>query len=145
MLLTPKDCFAVFGDPNSKDFQSKFLMTWDIPADIQAAVGLPDKLYCHRSIVPYLEAAFRDMMKQGLKFKTFDGCWNIRKMRGLEDMSIHSWALAIDVDAAWNGLGKVPTIDKRIVICFTSNGFDWGGSWQRKDGMHFQLKKELIV
>jgi hypothetical protein len=54
-------------------------------------------------------------------------------------MSLHSWGIAIDVNAAWNGLGKEPTLTPEFVKCFTDAGFDWGGTWKRKDGMHFQL------
>jgi len=31
-------------------------------------------------------------------------------------------------------------MSKELVSCFTDAGFDWGGTWERKDGMHFQLK-----
>ena len=73
------------------------------------------------------------------ELKTWDGCFNIRRKRGLTSMSLHSWGIAIDVNAAWNGLNKTPTLTPGFVKCFTDNGFDWGGTWQRKDGMHFQL------
>jgi hypothetical protein len=33
-----------------------------------------------------------------------------------------------------------PKLSAGFVKCFTDNGFEWGGYWQRKDGMHFQLK-----
>ena len=55
-------------------------------------------------------------------------------------MSLHSWGIAIDVNAAWNQLNMTPTLSPEFVKCFIDAGFDWGGTWQRKDGMHFQLK-----
>ena len=68
-------------------------------------------------------------------------CFNIRGKRGNADsMSLHSWGVAIDVNAAWNGFGKKPTLSKEFVKCFTDAGFDWGGLWAKPDGMHFQLK-----
>ena len=76
------------------------------------------------------------------ELKTWDGCFNVRKKRGLKSLSLHSWAIAIDVNAAWNGLGKEPTLSKGFVKCFTDAGFDWGGNWKnRLDGMHFQLNR----
>ena len=56
-------------------------------------------------------------------------------------MSLHSWGIAIDVNAAWNGLDKTPVLSAGFVKCFTDAGFDWGGRWTRKDGMDFQLAK----
>jgi hypothetical protein len=56
-------------------------------------------------------------------------------------MSLHSWGIAVDVNAFSNGLGKEPTLSAGFVKCFTDAGFDWGGVWKRKDGMHFQLAK----
>ena len=75
------------------------------------------------------------------ELKTFDGCFNIRKKRGLGSMSLHAWGLAIDVNAAWNGLNVTPVLSAGFVKCFTDAGFEWGGTWTRKDGMHFQLSK----
>jgi hypothetical protein len=47
----------------------------------------------------------------------------------------------VDVNAFENGLNQISKLSKEFVECFTSSGFDWGGCWQRKDGMHFQLNK----
>ena len=68
-------------------------------------------------------------------------CFNIRQKRGSKATSLHSWGVAIDVNAAWNGFGKKPTLSAGFVKCFTDAGFDWGGTWSKPDGMHFQLKK----
>ena len=77
--------------------------------------------------------------KRDHELKTFDGCFNIRKKRGLTSMSLHSWGVAIDVNAAWNGLGKPSTLTPEFVKCFTDAGFEWGGNWTRTDPMHFEI------
>ena len=60
----------------------------------------------------------------------------------MASLSLHSWGIAIDVNAFENGLGKEPKLSKKFVKCFTDNGWDWGGLWvSRPDGMHFQLSK----
>ena len=56
-------------------------------------------------------------------------------------MSLHSWGIAIDVNAFENGLNQIPKLSPGFVKCFTDAGFEWGGTWKRKDGMHFQLAK----
>ena len=56
--------------------------------------------------------------------------------------SVHSWGLALDLNAAWNAWGNPPTFSEAFVRCFTECGFEWGGLWtpdRYRDGMHFQL------
>ena len=81
------------------------------------------------------------VIDRGLKetITSWDGCFNIRKKRGATSSSLHSWGLAIDINAAYNQFGKQPKMDLRLLKCFTDNGFDWGGYWRKPDGMHFQL------
>lgn len=82
---------------------------------------------------------------QAQKLHVFSGCWNIRSKRGGSTASVHSWAMAVDIAAPWNGLGKTPgynkysfTNDSLIVKAFKEEGWIWGGDWKRADGMHFQ-------
>lgn len=139
-MVTPKDCMTKYGDPNDKKVQSKWMTIWDVPEELEIGV-IPKRIYCNKDLIGPLEKAFRNLIEQGCvgELKTWDGCFNIRKMRGLNSMSLHSWAIALDVNAFENGLGKEPKLSKKFVKCFTDAGFDWGGGWTRKDGMHFQL------
>lgn len=137
-MVTPKDCLAKYGPPEKENNMT----LWDVPTDLEIGV-IPKRLYCNKDIVGPLQHAFTHLIDRGCvaELKTFDGCFNIRKQRGASSQSLHSWGIAIDVNAAWNGLGIVPVLSPEFVACFTDAGFDWGGSWQRLDGMHFQLSK----
>jgi len=139
-MLTSKDCLARYGDPEKNEL--KFMQVWDVPSNLEHG-AIPKKIYCNKDIVPALNQAFSNINSRGLanQVKTWDGCFNIRKKRGGATMSLHSWGLAIDVNAAWNGFGKEPTMSPELVKCFTDAGFDWGGTWKKKDGMHMQLAK----
>lgn len=142
-MLSSATCLKVFGEPTPQN-EPKFMILWDIPQSINDAIPvLPNRIYCNKLIVKPLEMALRLVIKNGLheEIKTWDGCFNVRKKRGLGSLSLHSWGVAIDINAAWNGLGKKPTFSKAFVDCFLAAGFDWGGHWAmpRTDGMHFQL------
>ena len=135
-MITPKMCISKYGAP-----EKEFNMTlWDTPTELEIGV-IPKRLYCNKDTVKPLAEAFMNLIGRGFvnELKTFDGCFNIRKQRGASSQSLHSWGVAIDVNAAWNGLGKVPQLSPGFVKCFTDAGFDWGGLWKRLDGMHFQL------
>jgi hypothetical protein len=102
-------------------------------------------------MVAPLTAAFKALIATGCvtELKTWDGCFNIRKKRGLASMSLHSWGLAVDMNAFCNPLGltrqqivskgMIPFSDK-FLDCFRKNGFDCGADWKsRPDFMHVQL------
>ena len=137
-MVTSAQCLKKYGDPTLE----RNMILWDVPAELEIGV-IPKKLYCNKDLVAPLTQAFKNLIATGFvkELKTWDGCFNIRKKRGLTSMSLHSWGIAIDVNAAWNGLGKTPVLSAGFVKCFTDAGFDWGGTWTRKDGMHFQLAK----
>lgn len=137
-MVTSAQALKKYGDPTLE----KGMVVWDVPTELEIGV-IPKKIYCNKDLVKPLEQAFRNLISRDFvkELKTWDGCFNIRKKRSLASMSLHSWGLAIDVNAAWNGLGKTPTLSAGFVKCFTDTGFDWGGNWgNRPDGMHFQLK-----
>jgi len=138
-LLTPAQCLKKYG-PATAD--NKNLVLWDVPPELEIGV-IPKRIYCNKDMVRPLFNAFENLIMRGFvsELKTWDGCFNIRKMRGLQSMSLHSWGVAVDLNAFENGLGKEPKLSAGFVKCFTDAGFDWGGLWKsRPDGMHFQLK-----
>jgi len=144
-----------YGNPFAPSFKRQ-LVLWDVPEDLEIGV-IPKRIYCHKDFIKPLEASFRALINTGAvkELKTWDGCYNPRPIRGYEAhwrrfekvnpvggaryLSTHTWGLAIDVNAFENGLGRKPKLSKTFVKCFTDNGFTWGGTFKRLDGMHFEL------
>lgn len=137
-MVTSAQALSKYGDPSLQ----KSLILWDVPAELEIGI-IPKKIYCNKDMVQPLSIAFKNLIDRGFvsELKTWDGCFNIRKKRGLSSLSLHSWGIAIDVNAFENGLNQTPKLSAGFVKCFTDAGFDWGGTWKRKDGMHFQLSK----
>jgi hypothetical protein len=137
-MITSAQALKKYGNPENQTS----MILWDVPEALEIGV-IPKKIYCNKDLVQPLTNAFKSLINSGYasELKTWDGCFNIRKKRGLASMSLHSWGIAIDVNAFENGLNMRPKLSLGFVRCFTDNGFDWGGTWQRKDGMHFQLSK----
>ena len=135
-MLNSDKCFSILGDPSLE----KDMILWDVPAELEIGV-IPKRLYCNKRMVAPLTQAFKNLINSGHvnELKTWDGCFNIRAKRGATSFSLHSWGLAIDVNAAWNQFGKEATLSEGFIKCFTKAGFDWGGIWHKPDGMHFQL------
>jgi hypothetical protein len=135
-MVTSKQALAKYGDPNLQ----RAMVLWDVPGYMEIGV-IPKRIYCNRDMIEPLSKAFHNLIQTGHvnELKTWDGCFNIRKKRGLSSMSLHSWGIAIDVNAFENGLNQTPKLSAGFVKCFTDAGFYWGGNFKRRDGMHFEL------
>lgn len=99
------------------------------------------RIYCNREIISLLDQTFLVLDIMGLldELKTYDGCWNIRKIRGSETKwSVHSFGLALDFNAELNPLGAEPTFTPRFLDLMQACGWTCGARFARKDGMHFQ-------
>lgn len=136
-MVTSQQALKKYGTPSPSNPN---MVVWDVPAELEIGM-IPKKIYCNKDMVKPLSMAFKKLIdtKAVNELKTWDGCFNIRNKRGLSSLSLHSWGIAIDVNAFENGLNQTPKLSKQFVECFTTSGFDWGGTWTRKDGMHFQL------
>lgn len=152
--MTNQDLYKRFGNPMEVH---DFMVMFDVPTELEIGV-LPKKVYCNKIFVEPFTKGLINLKERGLatKITTWDGCYNPRPIRGYEKkyldliksgrisdavnyLSKHSWGTAFDIDAAFNPLGKTPQIKPDVVKCFTDVGFIWGGRFQRKDGMHFEL------
>lgn len=127
---------------------NQFLVPFAVPPGLQKSfsyMGTPTpKIYVNKVMVQPLSAALNFVLANHLESKitSFDGCFNVRFTRGSDRISVHSYALAIDLNAAENPLGAVPKMDAGIVKCFEDAGFVWGGRWHKPDGQHFQWVTE---
>ena len=142
-MVTPQQAYQKYGDPAIRSLEGKYMTLWTVPAPLRQG-AIPSRIYCNKDMIAPLSQAFSNLINRNHidELKTWDGCFNVRKQRGsISAMSLHSWGIAIDVNAATNGLGQTPTLSPGFVKCFTDAGFDWGANWARKDGMHFQLSK----
>lgn len=102
-----------------------------------------ERIYCNKTMAPYLVQALHAIVDRNLcnTVKGYGGCFQIRTIRDREEISTHSWGMAIDINPDENPLGVVGTeesMNSGLVKCFTDQGFVWGGTFQRPDFMHFQ-------
>lgn len=126
--------------------ESKYMVMYSVPSYItqwiNTATGKPlQRIYINKDMIEPLSAALQNVFQRGLldQLKTFDGCFMVRPIRGVPNAwSIHSYGLAIDINAADNQLGQEPTMSPELVKCFKDANFSWGGDFTRKDGMHME-------
>ena len=157
-MITGLDLYRKYGDPFTTYDEGQYMELWQVPKYIHKEIkAVPSRIYCNSELPLMLEIAFLNLIDRGHanELKTWDGCYLIRPIRGYEKtvhrlikegqiekamvyMSVHSWGFGIDVNAFENGLGKIPKLSDGFVKCFEDAGFEWGGNWKRKDGMHFQ-------
>lgn len=84
------------------------------------------------------------------------GGFNWRVIAGTEQLSVHSFGAAFDINVdfsdywRWAGVDADPIpfknrIPLEIVARFEAQGFIWGGRWYHYDTMHFEYRPELIA
>jgi hypothetical protein len=74
----------------------------------------------------------------------FSGSFNYRPKRGGRSLSMHSYGAAVDFDADRNGFGdRTPhfAAAKPVLDAFAAEGWIWGGTWSKPDGMHWQAAR----
>jgi hypothetical protein len=153
-MLTTQQIIEKYGKPD--DDGSDYLVTLNLPYPMRLAWDKDtsvSKIRCHRLIKDELSAVFSDLLAhyglselQRLGIDLFGGCFSFRKMRGGNDWSRHSWAIAIDLDPARNGLRATAKTAqfakpeyKPMIDIFYKYGFISLGREKNYDWMHFEI------
>ncbi len=144
-MKTQAQLIAKFGDPykDRLGFERKWMVLWVVPKDIRTEIPcMPPKIYLNKVIRDVLENTFRDIIEQGLQAEivSFDGVFNIRSKRGSSGISLHSWGIAIDINARLNPFRGEVTWSDAFLQVWRDAGWICGADWSTasKDGMHFQ-------
>lgn len=110
------------------------------------------KITCHTKVAESLKKILGGILQhygsvdriRSDRMDLFGGCLNVRKMRGGNSWSIHSWGVAIDIDPDHNQLkwgrdrASMPT---KVIEIFESEGWISLGSARNYDFMHFQAAR----
>jgi hypothetical protein len=154
--MTTKDLIVKYGKPNVTG--EGYLVTINLPYPMRLAWDLDTqvhKMRCHKLIADKFLAVFNELMRvYGYKkivelgIDIFGGCFNFRKMRGGNDWSKHSWAVAIDLDPGRNKLKETSKTArfarpeyKAMIDVFYKHGFISLGREKNYDWMHFEIKE----
>ncbi len=80
------------------------------------------------------------------------GSFNWRVIAGTNRLSMHSFAIAVDINTNYSNYWKWEKnlvyknqIPMEIVKIFEKHGFIWGGKWYHYDTMHFEYRPELLI
>jgi peptidoglycan hydrolase-like protein with peptidoglycan-binding domain len=127
------------------DTPYEMVLAWDTDTVLK-------KITCHKKVAESLYSALenvsqlyseQDIIKHG--FNLFGGTLNVRKIRGGNRWSTHSWGAAVDLDPARNQLswGKDKAYFARpecrdFLDCFKQEGWYSLGENKNYDWQHFQ-------
>jgi len=106
----------------------------------------------NRLAKPHFEAVFDEIVARELdsRILSFDGAFVSRHKNWdpTQELSSHTWGIAIDLNQRFNGSGSEPALPgaigclRELVPIFNARGFAWGGHFRRpRDGMHFELAR----
>jgi hypothetical protein len=148
------DIIKEFGEPGDTDNFEYIKLPYPmrIAWDKEKTVS---KVLVHKKASVSLLMIFKDLLDvygiekiKELGIDLFGGCYNLRQMRGGTEWSVHSWALAVDLDPENNRLNEnsstanfaKPEYADMIAI-FYKHGWYSLGSEKNYDWMHFQYVK----
>lgn len=149
-----------YGNPveDNVTFEHKWMMLYHLPGSITNNIkNIPAKIYCNKEFIPPLQDILLELIKRNLhsEIKTYDGCFCIRCQRGSTVPSVHSFSMAIDLNAHDNPFGHTTEQDvqsglqpfsEEFVQCWRDMGWVCGRDFGRgrNDDMHFEWTKQFM-
>jgi hypothetical protein len=110
---------------------------------VTETVPVLGQVRCHRAVVPALRGALAEIERENLGHlipaEDYLGCFVPRTTRYDEQLSRHSWGVALDLNYPKNPTGQRSVQDERLVEIFQAWGFTWGGEWLVPDPAHFEF------
>jgi D-alanyl-D-alanine carboxypeptidase-like protein len=101
------------------------------------------RMRCHQLVAGFFRSVWRAIAADDQldrQVSTYGGAYLFRPKREASDeLSTHSWGIAIDLNVATNKQGTRGDMHPGLVQVFEAHGFVWGGRWRRPDPMHFQF------
>lgn len=145
-FLTGSSAAQAFGAFSYRFFPDGTLVpdpAWVSRNIVTESVPIFGNVTCHRLMFRQLRGALTEIVAAGLgsTLRTYDGCYvpKLIERSPTRAISLHTWGIAIDMDAATNYRGIKGTMDPQVVAIFKRWGFRWGGDWSWTDPMHFEL------
>lgn len=153
--MTTQQATKRYGTPNSTG--EGYLTTIQLPYPMRIAWDTDvsvSKMRCHRLVANNFSNVFNDLLAhygydkiKELGIDLFGGCFNYRKKINGSSWSMHSWAIAIDLDPARNTLRETSRTArfarpeyKPMIDIFYKHGFISLGVEKNMDWMHFEIK-----
>jgi hypothetical protein len=153
--MTTQQATKRYGTPNSTG--EGYLTTIQLPYPMRIAWDTDvsvSKMRCHKLVANNFSNVFNDLLAhygydkiKELGIDLFGGCFNYRKKINGSSWSMHSWAIAIDLDPARNTLRETSRTArfarpeyKPMIDIFYKHGFISLGVEKNMDWMHFEIK-----
>lgn len=150
---------AKYGQPDST-YEGKWMIMWDILKDfpelkdvmnVAVTPAVPfTRVYINKDFKAKLFLAFQNLRAANClgEIKSWGGCFERRVTRGSTTPSLHSWAMAADINPKENAIQFHHVLDplnhtnfsKKFIDIMKAAGLFWGGDYStRFDPMHFSL------
>ena len=105
---------------------------------------------CHRLIMDDLRAAVDELIAAGyeewLSPRRYAGCFYPRRIGfGRENLSRHTWGIAIDLNVDFSLPGAGPVPPDELIAIMGRHGFRWGGDFSTPDNHHFEWVGEAAA
>jgi hypothetical protein len=133
---------------NVGENQTKLTLPYPLHLSWEPSVTV-QRITCHAKVRESLEKILSEILThygdigelRNARMDLFGGCLNVRKVRGGNGWSIHSWGAAIDLDPDHNSMlthRQQATMPSEIIAIFESEGWTSMGHSRDYDYMHFQ-------